>query len=221
MLENHITTIENLIKWYLEVKNVILKIENENEKIYIQAYNELRYSYDHFIRAINWELSKKTTFTQDQISNIDCSIEKAINSSVNHLQRAYSDICEWYFLKVKEICIQTLSPYTTEQISKALPNYYSSIKPKLEEIGKYLTIYKENKSSENNNLSDENVDSLLFSKQIEDLSNILSQIKNSEISLIEIKYKDKKNKFLTKFLLPISTAVASGLIVYIATAILE
>ncbi len=222
MLENHMESIENLVKWYVEVKNVILRVENNNKKIYIQLYNELRYSFDHFIRAINWELEKEKTpsITDEQISNINFSVEKAISSSINHLQRAYSDICEWYYLQVKEICNNIIAPYTPEQISKALPNYYSLIKPNLQQIGSYLTVYKENKTSENNNLNDEK-NIILFSKQIEQLSEILNQIENAEVSLVELKSKERKSTLFKKIGLPIITAVSSGLIVYIITSILR
>lgn len=221
MLENHKNDIENLVAWYTEVKSVILVAEEEdmNGKLYFQPYNELRYAFDHLMRAVGWDLQKNSTSCSDeQKAQLDESTRKGIQASIGHLQRSYSDVCEWYYLNVKDYCRNLLSNYTVEQIVAAIPDYYITIKPRLEKLGEELVTYKETKSSENNDLA-HNADIQVFSSHFNELTGILKTVKDPEASLVEIKSKAKKERLFKDIITPIITgamgALVASLIIYL------
>lgn len=218
MFENQKTKLKNLCDWYIKVKGILLIAESKSkdQQIFFQAYNELRYCLDHLMRAFAWDFFKDQTGDDKKIESANASIEKAINSSTGHLQRAYSDICEWYCLNVKQWCNDILKPFSAEQIIKAIPNYYSEIKPQLIQLEDDLVVYKENKSSESNDLTDDE-EIIMYDQQFKKLSDILEIVQSAEASLVELKKKDCKSITLKNVLLPICTAVIGGIAVYIVT----
>lgn len=211
MLDNFANEIQNFTQWYIEVKSFLLVAEelDSEEKVYFQAYNELRYALDHFVRAILYD-AENNTLTQVK----ETSTKRAISDAISHLQRAYSDIFEWYYLNTKMSCAQILQPYSQEQITIAIPNYYSKLRPKLDEIGDILSVYKGSKSSENNDIT-------ILSDYIDSLKSIHKTIRNAEGSLAELgikrseevkqeKVKERKQLVLKDVLIPIITAVVGG-----------
>ncbi len=209
--------IENFFRWYVEVKDILTCAEmvELNGKIYFQPYNELRYALDHFMRAIGWS-REQSTVPNDKKVKLDKDIKSALKSATGHLQRAYSDIVEWYFLTVKKACFDILSPYEIEQIMHAIPNYYSEIKPFLTQFGEHLTFYKENKSSEKNDLTDDGSDdSILFnSDDFKKLKEVLKTVQTAEPSLVEMKMKEdnakneeNKKNIIIAIVVPIITGI--------------
>lgn len=199
MLNDFENEVKNFNEWFIEIKGLLLLAEelDLNGKVYFQPYNELRYALDHFNRAI-----------LSEINNEDKSkIQSAIKSATNHLQRAYSDTFEWYYLTIKSNIYNTLKPYSQQQIITAIPNYFSVLRPKLDEVGNILTVYKENKSSEKNSLIDEEKgesnDITISPDYINELKSINNTIRNAESALIEIKIKEQRHTIFEKILIPI------------------
>lgn len=219
MLENHILELENLCEWYIKVKEVLLIAESKNKdkQIYIQPYNELRYCLDHLMRAFVWEFVKEQAENDKNSDEIDSSVKHAINSSIGHLQRAYSDICEWYCLNVKQWCEDIIEPFSIDQITRAIPDYYSKIKPRLIKLEDELVVYKENKSSEKNNLKNSEEEIIMYDNQFKELSEILETVQAAESSLVELAKKDRRLIAIKDIIIPLFTAVISGILVYVVT----
>lgn len=199
MLNEYDKETENFLRWYIEVKSVLTSVESVdlNGLVYIQPYNELRYALDHFMRAMAWA-DEQATVADSRKAGLDSTVKNALGHAVGHLQRAYSDIVEWYFLTVKQTCFDILDPYTVEQIKCAVPDYYSEFKPFLVKFTEDLILYKENKSSEKNDLTAGSSDEpMLFnSDNIKKLTQIYKTVQKAEPSLVEMKLKEteKKNK---------------------------
>ena len=222
MFDEHKEQLDNLLEWYVEVKSSLLTAESLESKLYIQPYNELRYSYDHFLRALLWEIEKDNlsvidTNVDEKKQKLNKDVSEALASAIKHFQRAYSDICEWYYLTVKDYVLTTLNKYTVDQINNAIPDYYSKYKPKLARINKDLTAYKESKTAEQNNLVENNPDILMFSEQMKELTEIYNAVNDSELSLSELKRKTRISNIVFRIALPTTTAIISGIIVYFLT----
>lgn len=221
MLDKYNADIDNFFSWYVEVKSILTSAEiaELNGKIYFQPYNELRYALDHFMRAIGWS-KEQAAVAEDKKVELDKNIKSALKSATGHLQRAYSDVLEWYFLTVKNMCVKTLTPYESEQIIHAIPNYYSEIKPFLMQFEKNLAFYKENKSSEKNDLtSEENADFILFnSDDFNKLGKIFETVQKSEASLMEMRSKGKKKNIITAVIIPVITCIVGTVVGGIITA---
>lgn len=195
MLEKYDKDIKKLKKWYTQAKEIVIRAESldPENKAYIQPLHEQRYCLDHLLRAIQY----------DEDNSGEEKIKKSIELAIGHLQRAYSDSIEWIYVSIKEVYIDTLAEYTTEQIQYAIPEYYSEIKPQMCRIEEIINKYKIGKSIEETIhpeiLSDDELEQLnkatkeyLENNVVEKMTNYLYLLYEREESLIEIKYKDKK-----------------------------
>ncbi len=222
MLNKYQKEIDLLLKWYDRAKVTTIKAESLDPQNtgYIQPLHEQRYALDHFVRAIK--------YSKDDIN--DTKILKAINSSIGHLQRAYSDSIEWILISVKDEFLKVLQPYTNELINQVFPEYYQTIRSDIEDITEIVNEYKNQKSVEQASVGNETQqgDDLIPEEELEKLNTITKQYVDIEVveklckhlktlhkkqsSLIEAKKRDKKNEFSTKVFWPIVTAVVASLI---------
>ena len=140
MLANYTSEVKLLKTWHEKAKEIAIKAESMDSlnKSYVQPLHELRYCLDHFMRSLDYEE------TDENKENI----KKSIRSAIGHLQRTYSDSIEWMLVNVKEEYLLTLDGYTNDQIQLGFPEYYTEIRPALEEITKIVDEYKINKSVE-------------------------------------------------------------------------
>lgn len=214
MLSNHEDKVKLLLEWYIKSKEVSIKAESMDKSNtgYIQPLHEQRYCLDHFMRAINYYYNNES----------DKIIEKAINSAIGHLQRVYSDSIEWMLVSVKEEYLKELNQYSNEQILQGFPEYYSEIRPDIEEITEQVNNYKTNKSIEKTSSVDpeiKSIESYFFSSDIvTKLETYRNELHKHIKILSEIKFKDRKYIIRDKLLFPILTgiigAVLGGLILF-------
>jgi hypothetical protein len=212
MLQDYQKELYSLINWYEKTKELVIEAESfdSNNSCYIQPLHELRYSYDHLIRAFVLDING---------ANSDI-IQKALYSAKSHLQRAYSDSIEWFWISVKEKYITTLAPFTSDQIALGFPDYYSKIRPSMNQFNHIINEYKISKNSETN-LDLQKLDDISHQyiklNLPETLKEYLELLEYHENILLEIKHKDKKAIFRDKLLLPfitgLITAILSGFIV--------
>ena len=225
MLNKYDQEIELLLKWYERAKEVTIKAESLDtfNKGYIQPLHEQRYSFDHFLRAVNYEKNSNGKTDDDK------NVIKAIDSVIGHLQRAYSDSIEWILVSVKDEYDKILAQYTNDQIKDAFSEYYSEIRPSMEDITEIVNEYKINKSIEEVVDSDiisaeelqklkKTTDQFLSIDVVNKLESYLKILHKKEASLIETKKRDKKESRKEKILIPILTAIVSGVIVALIVA---
>lgn len=212
MLENYSKEVILLVKWYERAKKVAIIAESMDTTNggYIQPLHEQRYCLDHFIRAIVYEMNDEATE----------KIQKAFSSAIGHLQRSYSDSIEWILVSIKEEYCSVLEPFSSEQISKGFPAYYSDIRPEIDRITKLVSDYKIAKSIET--VSDIDTTSSEFAIQFfdenveEKLQQYLEILHNRQGVLLDISKRDNKLKklkaFKDKFVFPIITGVIGAII---------
>jgi len=222
MLNAYESEIESLLEWYVRAKDLAIEVDDFSDKTYIQPLHELRYSYDHFMRAVMYEAEK----TEDE-----SYLKRAIMSAKGHLLRAYSDCIEWLLVTVKGEYNRVLQPfnqtYSAEEINSVFPQYYEFIRNELDQITASVTEYKKHKKIEEdgnavdkdgfydakfiNSLCDD-ASGFFDHKYATKLKEYISYIHKAEVDLIKVKKIRKKKFVLQNVLLPIATATAAALI---------
>lgn len=224
MLEKYSKEIGQLTDWYAKAKAAAIRAESMDptRTSFIQPLHEQRYSYDHFMRAVDYDAEEGN----------EELVKKALNAAVGHLQRAYSDAVEWMLVSVKDEYSKTLEQYTNAQIAQAFPEYYQTIKTSLTKITKAVDEYKINKGIEKTTaeieLSEEELKKIdatakefLSLDVVNTLINHRDELYIHESALVEVSKKDKKGVFKDKYLIPIITGVVSGIVVLILTLLLS
>lgn len=219
MLEEYTNDIKKLQSWYKRASEIVIKAESMDSisRGYVQPLNELRYCLDHFMRSLDYDKAGKDKDVDKE--KIQALIKKSIDSAIGHLQRTYSDSIEWILVSVKEEYVSTLKKYTNDQIERAFPEYYTEIRPAIERITGVVNTYKINKSIEKATSSIEplpddelemlqNVTDQFLAEDIaEKLMNYLEMLHNREVSLIEVKRRDRKSTIVDKLIIPIITGI--------------
>lgn len=221
MLTNFTNEVELLKVWHKRAKEIAIKAESMDSlnQSYVQPLHELRYCLDHFMRSLDYEENKKN----------EENIKKSIRSAIGHLQRTYSDSIEWMLVNVKEEYVLTLDGYTNEQVQMAFPEYYTEIRLALEKIAQIVDEYKINKSVEKATITEisadgevevlQNVANQFLAEDVaEKLQNYMDILHSREVSLIEVKVRDKKAVIKDKVILPIVTADVGAIIATVVTA---
>ncbi len=224
MLDVYESEMKSLIEWYVRAKDLAIEVDDFSDKTYIQPLHELRYSYDHFMRAVIYE---RNNAGDSEL------VKRAIMSAKGHLLRAYSDCIEWLLVTVKAEYDRVLQPtnqvYSAEEINSVFPEYYQYIRTELNQITVAVTEYKKHKKIEQDSKVIDNdgfYDAKFISTLCDDaggffdnkyakkLKEYLISIQNAEVDLIKVK-KTKKKKFaLQNILIPIATATAAALIAW-------
>lgn len=232
MLEEYTDEIKKLQLWHKRASEIVIKAESMDSisRGYIHPLNELRYCLDHFMRSLDYDEAGKDKGIDKERTRI--LIKKSIDSAIGHLQRTYSDSIEWILVSVKEEYVSTLKKYTNDQIKEVFPEYYTEIRPAIESITDVVNTYKINKSIEKTTLSIEplsddelkmlqNVTDQFLAEDIaEKLMNYLKMLHSREVSLIEIRKKDRKSAIIDKLLIPIITGIIGAVIAMLFQAYL-
>ncbi len=131
---------EKIVAYYTSVKEYYILCEETDPelKTNLQPLNEFRAALDHLMRIV-------------AIENVNCSERKDANSDeecrklLGHLKRAFYDICDMLSINYRNKIIDALSIYDSEMISKALPNYYSEIRPQINLFSEKIANLREEK----------------------------------------------------------------------------
>ncbi|MHA1618935.1 MAG: hypothetical protein ACTSVZ_06595 [Promethearchaeota archaeon] len=81
---------------------------------------------------------------------------EAFRQSLGHLYRAGYDVLDWLAITFRELISKALRFYSNKTIEKVFPNYYSKIKPKIEDISYKIAEIRENKDVDNDDHFGEN-----------------------------------------------------------------
>lgn len=98
-------------------------------KTFLQPRNELCNALEHIIRAKAHELGLGSAVGVGPDYEID-SLDKALG----HEFRAFYDVCDWLSIILREEIARDLGRYSPEVIQKVIPEYYTTIRPKLDGI---------------------------------------------------------------------------------------
>lgn len=199
-----IINLYNTIKWLYALCEETDSELNTN----LQPLNEFRAALDHLMRIVAIE-------NIDEYRDNDAFDEaKKLKS---HLRRALFDICDMISINYRNKIVDVLQVYDVEMIQSALPNYYSEIRPRIEEISEEIASFRTEKRFNADKKAETAIED--YPKVIEELQKFYRTVNAAVPSLIEIRDKKQKEKkeqakkeVFIKWVIPILTFVSGAIL---------
>ena len=131
---------QKVLSYYSSVKEYYILCEETDPelKTNLQPLNEFRAALDHVMRI---EAIEHTDISD--IQNV--SEEEECRKLLSHLKRAFYDISDLLSMHYRNKIIDLLGIYDSEIITKAIPNYYSEIRPNIETCSEQIATLREEK----------------------------------------------------------------------------
>lgn len=197
---------EKLVNSYLKVKEYYILCEETDPelKTNLQPLNEFRAALDHLMRIVAIE---HTAIKENGVNS-----ELEYNKLLGHLKRAYYDICDMLSINYRNKIIDTLEIYEPEVIGKAIPNYYSKIRPQIELNSEKIAELREEKGFGNEGAE---IRMNEYQEIITDLREYYDIIQVALPSLEELRKKsisEKRKNIVSKYVIPIASVVVSAII---------
>lgn len=172
----------------------------------LQPLNEFRAALDHLMRIIAIE-----NLEEYKDKNAEIEVEKLYG----HFRRAFFDICDMLSINYRTKIIDILEKYDSSEISKALPNYYSEIRPYIERTSYKIAELRTNKRFDKND--DQNSLDILddYPELIIKLKDYYLTVSDAIPSLEEIRLEDEKIKryhLISQYIIPVG-AIIIGVII--------
>ncbi len=164
----------------------MLAEEIDTEKrTHFQPINELRHAFDHLMRifAAKLEINKPEEVEEYTKTNF----EKVIG----HVYRSVYDSLDWISINLRVKIGTELEGFSTEAIQAVLPDYYSEIRPYVEEANEKISRLRASKDVVNIN---EGGDIQDYLEIVKTLRRYHKQILKAKPALIEYQKKHEKEK---------------------------
>jgi len=186
--------IEKLCRMYGRIKHYMLKAEEFGlkHKTYLQPRLELYQAFDHIM----------SEYFLEQLDDKTGSLDGAMK----HMYTAFFDIADWTINEIRRLVFMDLERFSPDVIKTAIPEYYSEIRPALDELVDKITEIREGKTFEKLESVDE------YAELLDKAYEYIKKIRRSQGSLIELR---KKNRIKT-ILVPVISIL--GIIVTIIIA---
>lgn len=181
--QNESDLIKKIIDLYRKIKPLIILAEeiDPEKRTLMSVFDQLRHSYDHFLRVF---------YRKIKGNNGDYIITN-LNSSLSHLYRAGWDTLDWLNISYYELITDLIKKYHSDIIYKVIPEYYTTLRGKIESIKKEIAEYRTTKDI--GNIDNVNFDNYI--QKIERMAEMYELIYQKEISLIELE-KERKREIL-------------------------
>jgi len=129
------------VKFYKIYKHLILTAEeiDPHHKTHHQILLELRNALDHFMRILANKVGEN-----DEEKSADYNW-KHLDKAFAHLYRAGYNVLDWLSITYRELISKDLRFYSNKAIEKVIPDYYTKIKPKIQDISYQIAECRENK----------------------------------------------------------------------------
>jgi hypothetical protein len=148
LTEDEIKNLEEITLLYKKVKKLIIDVEEWNDKkAFAPTLLELRNSLDHLMRFYAHKFGYKID-VQDDYS------DKNLFKSKGHLFRAGYDSLDYLSIEITENILERVEPFSTEAISKTIPEYFDKIRPEMDEISQTIAEIRASKDMDNKNSQD-------------------------------------------------------------------
>ena len=136
----------DLLRRYLIVKEVFIEGEETDPelKTNLQPLNEFRALLDHTMRMLAEMLKQNEGSPEEAEIRFAAQYEKA----KNHLCRAFYDICDLTSINYRNMIVQLLEPYSNDVIQAVIPEYYSRIRPRIDEINQEIAGFRSRKGTD-------------------------------------------------------------------------
>ena len=186
--------IEKLCQIYGKIKYLMIKAEGFGLelKTYLQPRLELYQAFDHVI----------SEYFYKQLNNEAGSLDGAMK----HMYTAFFDVADWTIIEIRRLVVMDLKHYSPDVIQTAIPDYYSEIRPDLDELTEKITEIRRKKTFEKLESVDE------YTQLLDKAYEYIKKIQKAQGSLIELK---KKNR-IKAMLMPAISIIAIIVTIIIA-----
>lgn len=200
--------IEKIYHIHTKSKDFALKAEEFgiDFKGYLQPYNELKNAYEHMLRAQFVDLGVQEE--DDSAKYVSSNLDKALG----HEYRAFFDTADYLSMTLRQRIHESLREFSSDVISKAIPTYYSLIKPRILEINEEIAQARSRKDIGNGYIIPE-VER--YSNLVEELFKIEKEITSKLSVCVELATEEKKKRnkeTMTKVMFMV-TSLALGYII--------
>jgi hypothetical protein len=122
-----------IVEIHFSAKALYLQAEENNKDLFsfYQPISEWRHAEEHIVRSKSAELGISSH--GDPPATLEY-IEKSLDSALGHEYRAFFDTCDWLSTELRRQISSDLDGYKHEVINYVIPAYYSSFRPRIEEI---------------------------------------------------------------------------------------
>lgn len=181
--------LEKLVEIYSKTKIAIIKAEESKIDLmkFITPVEQLRDAFDHLMRVFIVKNEIKNENANYCLDNLDAAIA--------HVYRACYDTLDFSVHSLKEKIQTEFKEFDSEAIKLVMPEYYSDIRPKLENFCKEIEEIRNNKDiGKIRHSEDENIEKYLqlFNVLKEDYEKMLE--KESTIIEQQTKIENKRKK---------------------------
>lgn len=206
-----------IVEVHLCTKDLLLRAENEDidgELItFLQPIREHRDAHEHItrVKAIELGLGKLPEgLTLQQY------IERNLQSALGHECRAFFDLADMHYTIIHKKIRILLEPYSNSCIAEVLPQYYSKMRPQLEQLGEEVKELRAEKDVAKIASSNEYV--ARYMDVIDKLGEFVKKTSESVPVLLEFSIKENRadqRKLLRSVLLIIFGAVVGMFLTFI------
>lgn len=196
---------EKVVGLYNSVKALYALCEETDPDLCtnLQPLNEFRAALDHLMRIV-------------AIQNIDEYKDKDATDEtrklLSHLRRAFFDISDMLSINYRTKIIDTLEKYDVDCIQGALPNYYPTIRPRLQEISELIATLRTERRF-NSSGEEKAVDEYL--EIVKELKQYYKTVLCATASLNELRAKTRAKKAFINWIIPIGGIVIGAVLAVI------
>ena len=135
-----------LVELYFQTKNYFIRAEETDPsfKSFIQPQNELTKAFDHFMRAKAQELGLRSPVAADPTTP-EQYIDFQYGKALGHIYRAFFDVADWLAMNIREDLVEQIRGFSTTSISAVFPEYYATIKPRIETVSTEIAALRDAK----------------------------------------------------------------------------
>lgn len=200
--ENRVIDWEKVISLYNSVKAMYALCEETDPDLCtnLQPLNEFRAALDHLMRIVAIQ-------NVDEYKNKDATDEARKLQS--HLRRAFFDICDMLSINYRGKIVSALKKYDVECIQGALPDYYPTVKPRLQEISEIIATLRTGKRF-NGSGEETAVDEYL--EIVTELKQYYRTVLSATASLNELRTKTRVKKAFVYWIIPIGGVIVGAVI---------
>lgn len=196
---------EKVVSLYNSVKALYALCEETDPDLCtnLQPLNEFRAALDHLMRIVAIQ-------NIEEYKSKDAADEA--RKLLSHLRRAFFDICDMLSINYRTKIIDALKKYDVDCIQGALPDYYPTIRPRLQEISETIATLRTEKRF-NSSGEETAVDEYL--KIVQELKQYYKTVLCATASLNELRAKTRVKKVFINWIIPIGGIIIGAIIAFI------
>jgi hypothetical protein len=173
------------LELYFRVKEMYIFAEETTPEFsdFLQPVFEINRGFDHLSRVIAIELGINKNKDPKAYTN------ENLNKAIGHFYRAFFDVSDWLAMNLRGSVIEEFEGFSHTCIAEVTPEYYSDIKPYLEESSTKIAKIRNKKD-----VGDSDTIALMenYVRVIDDLREKIVNIRKKKVGLIDCEERRKR-----------------------------